>query len=408
MNKNKLRTGLAVAAAAAALGALAQTPLIRPSYQYPPVAPAGGPAQIQVGSTPFFFTPSLGVAAGHDDNVFLSHADQKSSTLYVASPGFKLDARSTNKVLQLSYQAQVGRYTDSHEDDYVDHAATGQFDIALGSRNFLRLGLDAIRGHDPRGSTDRPLSSGPDEYRLINPYATYALGAPGAAGRVELYANRADRRYLNNRDTTEASDRDVRNVGGTFYWRAMPKTYLLVEARDTDIDYARAPGARFSANERRYFGGVSWEATAATTGTLKVGRLKRDFKSELPDESASSWEGTVTWAPRTYSKFELYTVRTTTESTGLGAFILTTLTGVTWNHAWNSYFSTGVDLRYQKDQYRGFDRLDETKSLGFKVGYRFRRWLTIGGEFTHTMRDSNIPAFEYDRNIYLLTATASL
>ena len=54
-------------------------------------------------------------------------------------------------------------------------------------------------------------------------------------------------------------------------------------------------------------------------------------------------------------------------------------------------------------EYQGFDRQDEIKSLGLKVGYRFRRWLTLGAEYTRTRRDSNRPEFEYDKNLYLLT-----
>ena len=153
---------------------------------------------------------------------------------------------------------------------------------------------------------------------------------------------------------------------------------------------------------------MTWEATAATTGTLKVGRLERKFDRDLPRFTGTSWEGIVTWSPRTYSKFDFYTARQTHESTGLGNFILTSVAGVTWTHAWNSVFNTGVDLRYAKDDYQGFDRRDQIKSVGLKAGYKFRRWLTLGAEYTHSERDSNRPTFEYDKNLYLLTATASM
>ena len=49
-----------------------------------------------------------------------------------------------------------------------------------------------------------------------------------------------------------------------------------------------------------------------------------------------------------------------------------------------------------------------SRRSGFKVGYKFRRWLTFGAEYTYTQRDSNLPSFEYDKNLYLLTATASM
>ena len=47
-------------------------------------------------------------------------------------------------------------------------------------------------------------------------------------------------------------------------------------------------------------------------------------------------------------------------------------------------------------------------SLGLKVGYRFRRWLTFGAEYNYIERDSNIDTSDYDKNRYFLTATASM
>lgn len=406
MTNNKVKVAVAAVLAMSA-GAQAQTTMVRPAYQFPTAPPVTGPASVQMGESPFFILPYLGLAAGYDDNLFLSNRNEKSSTLYVMSPGFKIDARNPNSVIQLGYQAQIGRYGQSKDDDYVDQTARAQFDLALDRRNFLRLGLDHLRNHDPRGSTDRPIAGTPDRYRLTNPYVTYAFGAPGAAGRVEVYYNYADKKYLTNRETTAGGDRNTEEFGGAFYVRVMPRTYAMAEARETRIGY-RLPSSPFDAHERRIYGGISWEATAATTGTVKVGSLKRRFDSDLPEFSGTSWEAIVTWAPRTYSKFDFYTARQTNESTGLGNFILSSIAGASWNHAWTSVISTGVDYRYQKDEYQGFDRSDKTNSLGLKVGYRFRRWLTLGAEYSHTQRDSNVPTFEYDKNLYLLTATASM
>ena len=309
-------------------------------------------------------------------------------------------------VIQATYDGQFGRYVDSKEDNYSDHALRGQLDTAFNQRTFLRLGLDAVRGHDPRGSTDRPLSNEPDVYRMVNAGGTFAFGAPGAEGRVELYGSSNRRDYLNNRDVTRFSDRMTNEFGGAFYWRVAPKTYALVEARKTDIKYEVFNPS--SGEELRYYAGVSWEATAATTGTLKFGRLERKFDGDIPRDKFTSWEGLVLWAPRTYSRFEFLTSRQTQESTGLGNYILTSTYSLGWNHEWNSLLTTNVIARYQKDEYQGFDRTDNTKGLGFKVGYRFRRWLTLGAEYNYTTRDSNSPQFEYDRNLYLLTATASM
>lgn len=401
MCKKNVKFALMVMLVAMTAAANAQ---IRPAYQYPE---SGGRGAMQLGSSPFFITPYIGFAAGRDDNLFFASSTKRSSSYWVLSPGFTLDARTGKGVFSVKYQGQVGRYPQSDDDRYVDHTSRALFDYAFDRRNFIRVGLDYIRAHDPRGSTDRPIAGRPDIYQQVTPNATYAFGAPGAAGRIEVYAAESDKRYQNNRETTRFSDRETREFGGAFYFRVAPKTYSVIEARHTDIGY-RDPAATASSDERRYFGGIAWEATAATIGTLKVGRFERNFDQDGDDFSSTAWEGSIGWSPRTYSKFDFYTSRTSNESTGLGRFILSSIGGISWNHAWNSALSTGVDLRYQKDQYQGISRTDKTKSLGLKAGYKFRRWLTLGAEFSHSTRDSSQPTFEYDKNLYLVTATASM
>jgi hypothetical protein len=290
----------------------------------------------------------------------------------------------------------------------LDSSADTRVDWAFDRRNFARAGILYMRGHDPRGSTDRPFGDSPDKYRLGEPYFNYAFGAPGARGRIEVYFSDMFKRYLNNREFTEGSDRDQREYGAAFYLRMMTRTYGLVEVREDDIRY-KLPNSPLNADEKRLYLGVSWEATAATTGTIKFGRLKRNFLENGPEDfSGNSWEGLVTWAPRTYSKFDFYTARQTNEASGLGDFILTSVGGVTWSHDWSSYIRSSVDARYQRDAYQGFDRTDKTWFTGVKVGYRFRRWLTLGAEYDYWKRDSNLDIYDYTRNLFLITATASM
>lgn len=408
-NKNlKLAFTALLLASAQAAWAQSTGTYIRPAYEYPKTPPASGPASVQLGDTPLFFTPYLGVAGGHDSNLFYSDINKKGSDLFIGSIGVGADARSPNSVFQMNAQLQDGRYTSSRDDSYIDSSVDTRVDWAIDRRNFARAGILYARGHDPRGSTDRPFGETPDKYRMGDPYFTYAFGAPGARGRVEVYYSDMFKRYINNREFTEASDRDQQEYGAAFYARMMPRTYGLVEAREDNIRY-KLSGSPLSADERRLYLGVSWEATAATTGTIKFGQLRREFvDNTFPDFTGSSWEGLVSWAPRTYSKFDLYTARQTNESTGLGSFILTSIGGVTWTHKWTSYIQSAIDLRYQRDAYQGFDRTDKTTSAGVKLGYKFRRWLTLGAEYDYWKRDSNLDVFDYTRNLFLITATASM
>jgi hypothetical protein len=383
---------------------------IRPSYIYPSapaVGPTAGAASVQVADTPIYFTPYVGAGLGHDDNLFYSSSNEKSSYLYVISPGLRFDARDASKVFSFSYQSQYGFYTSSRNDDYWDHNILTSFDTIMAPSLYGRVDYIFVHGHDPRGLTDRPTQDTPDKYEVSRPGVTLAYGAPGARGRIEAYYSYAYRKYINNRDVTAASDRDTPEYGAAFYWRVMPKTSVLFEARKTDQNYT-LPGSLLSSEEERYYAGVTWEATATTSGTVKVGTLRKKFDSDLPTFSGTSWEGLITWLPRTYSRFDFYSARYPTESTGLGDFILTDATGVVWTHDWNSYVFTGVNARYQRDRYQGFDRNDDTSTVGLKIGYRFRRWLTLGAEYTYMKRDSSLDIYDYNKNLFFLTATASM
>jgi hypothetical protein len=103
---------------------------IRPSYSYPTV-PQGG---VQLGESPAFASWWVGTGVGYDDNLFLIPNNERGSGFYVVSPGLRIDARSPNSVLQFTHQHQVGRYWDSHNDDYIDHTTHAQGDWAFSPR----------------------------------------------------------------------------------------------------------------------------------------------------------------------------------------------------------------------------------------------------------------------------------
>lgn len=408
MQNKKIGGAISVALLALAGNAFAQVGPVRPAYAFPDTrSPALGMASVQLGDGPLYAAPFVSLAVGRDDNLLQSPSNELDSGFAIYTAGVKLDARSERSVFQLSYVANIGQYNSSKEDDYVDQTLRGTYDYAFSPRSFLRVGYDYLRAHDPRGSTDRGLSNQVDEYKLSSPALTYSYGAPDAQGRFEAYGSYSDRQYLNNRETTIGSDRTTKEYGAAFYWRVMPKTSLLIEGRQTELDY-KLSTSKQDGTETRYYIGATWDATASTSGTVKIGTVEKKFDCCFPSATDSSWEGIVTWLPRTYSKLDIYSSRQPTEATGLGSFIITETTGILWTHNWNSVVWSEIGARYTRDKYQGFDRNDETKSVGLKLGYKFRRWLTLGAEYQYFTRDSNLPQYEYDRNLYMLTATGSL
>ena len=370
------------------------------------VSPPGG---IPVG--PLTVYPGIDLALGHDDNLFLRPTNTKSSSFTVISPYVRAEAKPGPHKFDATLRVDDGRYWSSRNDDYLDYSLLGNGDMVLSGRAGLKLRAEYRHAHDPRGSTDRTASAAPDEYDNYGIDGVFRYGAPGARGRIEINAGAFARRYTNNEATTAASDRDTTGLGGTFYWRVMPRTELLAQLTHTDVNYKLATSTQDS-TENRFLVGVKWEATAATTGTAKFGRQKKSFDSAgRQDFSDSSWDVGVRWSPLTYSVFDFITSRQPRESTGVGDAVVGTSYSVTWSHAWSSRLRTQALTSFRNDEYTGTTgagRKDDITTFGLKVDYDFRRWLRLGAAATHDERDSNGVNLNYKRNLLLFTVGATL
>jgi hypothetical protein len=372
------------------------------------LAQQDGPAGIPV--DPLMLYPGLDLSYGYDDNLYSSEINKKSSSLLVFSPYLRAEAKPGPHRFDAAFRYDAGRYGGSHDDNYDDYQLNANGVAVFSARTDLRAHAEYVHGHDPRGSTDRPFGGTPDEFVNTGAEATLGYGAPGARGRVEVNGGYYSRQYQNNRAFTVESDRDNGIVGGTFLWRVAPKSQLFVQGEQRRIDYDLATST-LDSDETRFYVGARWDATALTSGSAKIGALRKDFDSDTrEDVNESSWEVAVRWSPLTYSVFDFATSRQTNESTGLGDTIVSSNYNATWTHAWSSRVRTQAVAGWRNDDYRGagITREDDTATLGVRAFYQFRRWMRFGAEYTYTDRDSNDPTVIYQRNFILFTVSATL
>jgi hypothetical protein len=406
----KLLAGATVATLFVAGSALAQGSF--PGRTAPPQteAPETGAAGFPVGPLNVF--PGLDLAQGYDDNLFWTHRNTKSSAFTVASPYVRAETVSGASKYDATLRLSKGWFWDSSNDNYFDYSLIGNADIVFDGRTGLKLRPAFQHGHDPRGSTDRAATKTPQEYNNYGIDGIFYYGAPGAQGRIEIDAGAFARRYTNYHDVTDNSNRNTWQLGGTFFWRIMPRTEVLVGAKHRDIHYTEfSPPPTLSSAENAYFGGLKWEATAATTGILKLGYLTKNFdNSARKDYSSFAWEAAVRWSPLSYSVFDFVTSKTPQESTGVGDAIINSNYNVTWSHAWSSRLRSQLLAGYVKSNFvdAAPRREDDTATFGARLKYDFRRWLIFGAEYTHTNRDSNQSIYDYKRNLFLLTVGATL
>jgi hypothetical protein len=360
--------------------------------------------------------PTIGLSLGYDDNITRASFSEISSWFYMISPAIRAELPSDRSVLGVTLGADFVRYQDSPIDDRDYWYLRGEWTWDVSPRQNLDLFAQYAEGADQRGEGRRQGDAGliplpPDEWQSTGFGGSWDYGAVAARGRLTLRGGLSELEYTNNRDDfvtggTRQLDRDWYYLGGTFYWRVAPKTSVLADYQYTDMNYQE--DFQQDSEMHSWMLGVTWDATARTTGRISYGDQKRSFDDPTAEDySGPVWMASVSWRPRTYSVFTLTGSRSTQEPNGNGDYVLRQDITLSWLHDWAPRFGTNVDIGYGEDEYRPDGRQDELIYWGVGARYAFNQHFRFGASITGYDRTSDEPEFEYDRLVYLLTLEAS-
>lgn len=371
---------------------------------------AGGAAhaaQMEPKGMPFgpgFFFPSVGLDVRYDDNLLNGQNNTVDSVVTELSLGGRQEIRNDASMYALDAGLKKGWYNSSTDDNFLDGHAFAEGQFFPSSRVSAKVRGGFWRAHEDRGTTTlqgdlASLQDEPDVYNLLGLEGELAYGLEEVrTARIEGRASFQQREYQNNRLITELRDRDEAMLGATFKYMVMPATSLLVDGRIKDFSYKRNT-AQLDSKEYRIEAGVSWEATAATTGYAKYGWQKKSFDSaSREDDSKPAWDLGVTWTPLTYSAFGLSTSRKFDESTGTGDYVDRREVRVSWQHAWRSYITSDLFFSRTKEDYPGSTRKDELDGYGANLDYSMNETMAWQLYYEFKTRDSNGVDLNYDRN----------
>ena len=361
--------------------------------------------------------PQLSVSTKHDDNIFSQATGEESDTITNLKPSVQWLQERDSTSLAITYTGDYGLYWDSNDDDYEDH--TLSFDASFAASEYVRAEVGASYGwlHDNRGEGSsegtNALSRGePDEYEISSISADIDFGRESAMFGFRLMASQDDIQYQNNRNETVFRDRDESSIAGRLYGKLSGgKTKLFVQVSEKDITYDEDPllGGKLDNDESGYSVGVEWEATAKTSGSIRIGEVDKEFDSAARGgDSLNIWEASVTWSPRTYSHLILSSAKTPRESNGTGSYIEARDTSVTWLHSWSDLVSTTATIADGTDSYYGDAREDDRTTYSISASYDWKRWITVGASYSFQDRDSNDSTFDYDKSVFSVNVDMSL
>lgn len=376
------------------------------------------PVGYGVPAGPFRAYPELAVEFNHESNFFRTDGGLlpiKATWINVLAPALRLNALKGTDAYNLSYLARIGTVFSSRDDDFVDQAVNANANWELGARHRLRAEYEFLDWHDRRGSGDPSEVSAPnliykhpDLWNSNRARMDYSFGSPGAKGRLDLAAAQTWRRYTNNDQETRDNDRTL--LDAAYFWRVFPKTSLLLDVNWQNVDYVNeAPGSTtLDSQEWRLYAGATWDATAKTTGTIKLGYVAKDFKASVYQDYASiGWEADVQWRPRTYSIVNLTTSRNPMESaTGQADAVIVSVIAADWVHYWRSYLRSKLGALGTNDEYLGEDRVDHRFQVGAGLFYQPARRIELGAEYRYESRTSDDSLAEYADNVVMFTLDA--
>jgi hypothetical protein len=369
----------------------------------------------------FVIKPAVTLAVGYNDNVGLvSDALHKDSSTFVqVTPKVSIDMPIRGQVYSATYAGNYANYTSSTHDNYSDYnlglAAENNWDTRLNSL----INYDYQAGHDARNSL--PFASGNGQLITIVPsenWHTNGLkgmvhyGAQGAQGQVELAAGLLEKRYdSNNSGVTQTFDHDEINFNGDFYFKIAPSTQMIFEAGATKYSYIDAVTSnKLNSTEQQYLVGVKWDATAKTSGTIKLGSNKKSFDSGFnPSNSSTAWDANVTWMPLTYSVVNFRLAKHASESYNVGSFIVSRDSTVNWAHQWQSRLKSTLMANKGTDTYQNTNQEFKRDMYSAQLSYEINRWLNAGIKYQYMKRDaSSSPALSYTQNLSMLVIDGTL
>jgi len=390
------------------LGDGAAAPIARPEAAVRARAPqvdAGPTSPARVRGLAMRVTGGLRI----DDNVLRTDRDTQRDTIMALRPSVLLDGRIGKHDLSLGYSADIARYQRLSKENRFDHSLLAQANLDLDRRLKVDLQSGLELGSDPRGDLGSRVDApgGPDRWRRHLVAGDVTLGRRIARAQIGLGYEVSGQRYTDNDQQSRDFDRRALRVSGRY--NLGPRLSLVSEGTGVWTGYLD-PASDLDSREYSALGGVAWEATAKTSGEIKVGVQHRDFYAPgVSSIGGFTWDLRLEWAPRSYSRFSAYSSRSTTDSAFRAGDVESSpatsdLIGVRWRHGLSERLSFEAGAERTLAAFDGGGD-DEFISLSASVNFRADRRLNLFAEWGFSSRSSALPDGDYEAGTVFIGIT---
>jgi hypothetical protein len=375
------------------------------------IHPGWEPVGFRAGS--WMFVPSFTFGSYYTSNAFSSATDRKQDFVMQVHPSLR--AYSMWNRHSLAIQADVRSET------YRENAGLNQTDASVKARGRIDLRHDmailtdfrAALLHDAVGSLSSPAGAvEPTPYTFFSGDATYwqqfnRLSASVGA-RIDSYDYGTTRAANGNIISQDARDGQIYVGHGRAEYVFAPSFGVFAAAEGNRRELRGTATRSLSSEGYRALGGITVGLTRLLTGEIGVGYSDQRFDSSaIARVTGPAYRVLLTWSPTRTVDIKLkaesvVTQAVDTDATGIRADAIQL--GVDYEFRRNVIASIAVI--YEKDRFVGQFRQDNVHATLSELKYILNRHWSVSLRHQYTSRDSNIPAFVYDKHEIGINVTA--
>ncbi|WP_263079387.1 outer membrane beta-barrel protein [Endozoicomonas sp. Mp262] len=371
-------------------------------------------------------TPLLKAGVGYDDNVYREGTEgndlkEKSATVYTVAPSIELKAEQGMSYYALTVDGVHKSFSGESDHDFTDYGAALDIHHEFNSRHRLTVTSGYGIKHDQGSTVDEAKDKSAPQYQQTDAAVNYGFGAKEATARVDVFGdyNAKDYEKIGKLGRDSGEDRKNKGYGATFFYKVMPKTEVLVEAKKRELSYDNQDNAGYDITS--YLVGLNWEATAKSTGYIKAAHRERKSDVKTVDkENYSGWEIGISYLPVEYSLIQISSGRDyglESENPASASFTKGFNAVVNWQHDWTSKITSNLGFSYTDDDVQNaasvVQKERKVKTFNAGLSWKVMRNLTVSLDWENTKRDEKAKVNtadedDYTRNAYMLSAELAL
>lgn len=351
----------------------------------------------------FMLYPELTVGGQYNDNVFAVNTGAQSDVSLDVHPSLRLDSTWSHLLISLKAQYDMTRYNKLSQQDTDDYL--GRFETKFDLDADTQLDATTEFGHfsELPGNTNITANAAqPTEYNRWN--STIGIKHVFNRLQIDVGGDFTTLRYSNTPAVgggfifSSDRNRDVADAYADLGYSFGRGTQVFTRATWNQRDYSLLVSKFRNSSGFEVVGGIRLELTNLISGQAYVGYLQQDYKT-LSSIGGFDYGAQFDWFVTRLTTVSIDVHRSIEETDQVGGVgYFATGASLSVMHQLTRSVTLEANVEYTNNDYRGVSRNEDIVSASVGAKYHFMPQLTLGLDYTHSTRDSNVPGTNYSQN----------